>query len=73
MPAAHPTLVEQLTEREMDVLRLLAEGLTNPQISQRLIISAGTVKAHTAAIFRKLDVATRTQAVTVARRVGLLK
>lgn len=66
-------LVEHLTEREVEVLVLLAEGLTNPQIAERLIISAGTVKAHTASIFRKLDVANRTQAVTRARTLGLMK
>lgn len=67
------SLVEHLTEREIEILVLLAEGLTNPQIAERLIISAGTVKAHTASIFRKLDVANRTQAVTRARTLGLMK
>ena len=68
-PAA---LIEPLSERELEVLRLLAEGLTNPQIAARLVISTGTVKAHTAAIFRKLDANTRTQAVAKAREARLV-
>ena len=51
---------------------LLGEGLTNPQIAARLYISSDTVKAHTAAIFRKLDSSNRTQAVTVARNLGVI-
>jgi LuxR family transcriptional regulator, maltose regulon positive regulatory protein len=69
---APSALVEPLSAREMEVLHLLAEGLTNLQIAARLVISAGTVKAHTANIFRKLDVANRTQAVTRAREMGVL-
>lgn len=61
-----------LTVRELDVLRLLADGLTNPQIAQRLIVSAGTVKTHTLSIYRKLDVNNRTQAIRRARDLGLL-
>lgn len=71
-PAQPIELVEPLSERELEVLRLLAEGLTNAQIAERLVISTGTVKAHTAAIFRKLDTSNRTQAVTRAREVGLV-
>ena len=74
-PAGSPApvaLIEPVSERELEVLRLLAEGLTNPQIAARLVISTGTVKAHTAAIFRKLDANTRTQAVAKARAAGLL-
>lgn len=65
-------LIEPISERELEVLRLLAEGLTNPQIAARLVISTGTVKAHTAAIFRKLDANTRTQAVAKARAAGFI-
>lgn len=69
----HPIeLVEPLSERELEVLRLLAEGMTNAQIAERLVISTGTVKAHTAAIFRKLDTGNRTQAVARAREFGLV-
>ncbi len=71
---AHPvlSLIEPLSEREKEVLVLLAEGMTNAQIAARLVISTGTVKAHTANIFRKLDAANRTQAVAIAREAGLV-
>lgn len=65
-------LVEPLTEREMEVLGLLAQGLTNRQIAERLFIARGTVKAHAASIYGKLDVHNRTRAVTRARELGLL-
>lgn len=64
--------VEPLSEREMEVLRLIAEGLTNREIAQRLYISVSTVKRHTANIYGKLDVHNRTQAVAQARYLGVL-
>ena len=72
---AEPTrteMVDPLTPREIDVLRLLAAGLTNPQIAEQLVIGIGTVKTHTLNIYRKLDVANRTQAIVRARELGLL-
>lgn len=65
-------LVEPLTGRELEVLHLIAEGRTNKQIATQLIVSLGTVKAHTASIFRKLDVANRTEAVSQARHLGMI-
>jgi DNA-binding NarL/FixJ family response regulator len=62
----------QLTERQMQVLRLLAAGKPNKAICRELEIEEGTVKAHIATIFRVLDVVNRTQAATVAREAGLL-
>jgi ATP/maltotriose-dependent transcriptional regulator MalT len=47
-------------------------GKTNQEIAQQLIVAVGTIKTHAASIYRKLDVANRTQAVTQARRLGLL-
>ena len=67
----HP-LVEPLSERELEVLRLIAEGLTNQAIAQTLVVALGTVKAHTASIYGKLNVHSRTQAVARARELGLL-
>ena len=61
-----------LTAREREILRLLAAGMTNPQIAAQLIIGAGTVKTHTLHIYRKLDVANRMQAVARAQEAGLL-
>jgi DNA-binding NarL/FixJ family response regulator len=62
----------QLTERQMQVLRLLAAGKPNKAICRELNIEEGTVKAHIATIFRVLDVVNRTEAATVARETGLL-
>lgn len=62
----------QLTTRQMQVLRLLAEGKPNKTICRELEIEAGTVKAHIASIFRVLDVVNRTEAVAQARLLGLL-
>lgn len=61
-----------LSQREIDVLRLMAAGFTNPQIGKKLFVSTGTVKAHSAAIFRKLDVTNRTEAIAVAKDKGLV-
>ncbi len=65
-------LVEPLSDRELDVLRLLAEGLTNQEIGQKLYISLPTVKTHTANIYGKLGINSRKDAVTRARALGLL-
>jgi DNA-binding NarL/FixJ family response regulator len=63
-------LVQTLTPREEEVLRLLATGATNREISQRLFISELTVKMHLASIFRKLQVNDRTKAAIVALKAG---
>ena len=61
----------QLTPREHDVLRLLAEGLSNSAIATRLGLSLKTVNNNTSSIFSKLNVATRTEAAILARDRGL--
>jgi len=66
-------LVEPLTEREMEVLRYIAEGCSNPQIAGRLYISPNTLKAHAQNIFMKLNVHNRLQAVNRARELGLIE
>jgi two-component system, NarL family, response regulator YdfI len=63
---------EPLTARELEVLALMAQGLPNKSIAQRLIISEHTVKFHVGAILGKLGAASRTEAVTLAARQGLL-
>jgi len=65
-------LVEPLSQRELEVLHLIALGRTNQEIARQLIVAPGTVKAHTASIYRKLDVANRTEAVRRARDLGIL-
>lgn len=66
-------MAETLTPREIDVLQLLVEGLTNQAIAQVLGLSAGTVKSYVATILRKLEVSDRTQAAVKAIRAGLVK
>lgn len=65
-------LVENLTDRELEVLRHMAQGLSNPQIARLLYISPNTLKAHSQRIFAKLDVHNRLQAVSKAKRLGLI-
>ncbi len=67
-----PVLIEPLSGREIEVLRLIAAGLTNKEIAQRLCVSVRTVKYHTSNIFMKLEVASRSQAVVKARQTELL-
>lgn len=70
--AANDGLLEPLTEREMEILRLLMEGLSNRQIAQRLVIALGTVKTHVHNLCSKLGVSSRTQALARARELELL-
>lgn len=65
-------LIEPLSERELEVLRLVAEGFSNNQIADQLIVTVGTVKKHLNTIFGKLGVGSRTQAIVRAREVKLL-
>jgi ATP/maltotriose-dependent transcriptional regulator MalT len=65
-------LVEPLTPRELEILRLVAEGCSNQEIAHRLVVAEETVKSHTKAIHSKLGVQRRTQAVARARELGLL-
>jgi LuxR family maltose regulon positive regulatory protein len=71
LPTAQP-LIEPLSERELEVLRLIAQGLSNHEISQRLFLALSTVKGHNRVIFSKLQVQRRTEAVAHARELGLL-
>ncbi len=73
-PIVHPPspLVEPLSERELEVLRLTAAGLSNREIAQELIVAVSTVKTHLNNIYRKLDVSSRTQAVARARDLKLM-
>jgi LuxR family maltose regulon positive regulatory protein len=64
---------EQLSERELEVFRLMAGGATNQEIAEQLVITVGTVKSHINHILRKLDAHNRTEAVARARSLGLPK
>jgi LuxR family maltose regulon positive regulatory protein len=68
----HLPLIESLSERELEVLRLMADGLSNREIAERLIVALGTVKAHLHNVYGKLDVQGRTQAIARARELELL-
>jgi LuxR family maltose regulon positive regulatory protein len=65
-------LVEPLTSRELEILQLIADGLSNPEIAAALILTVGTVKAHTHHIYSKLNATNRVQAIARARGLGLL-
>jgi LuxR family maltose regulon positive regulatory protein len=69
---AFQPLIEPLSNRELEVLHLLGDGLSNSEIANKLTITVGTVKAHTASIYRKLNVNSRTRAVARARELNLL-
>ena len=66
-------LISRLSEREREVLGLLASGMSNAEIAQRLFLTDGTVKNYVSIIFAKLGVADRTQAAILAIRAGLVK
>lgn len=70
---ANERLVEPLSQREIEVLQLIALGKTNLEIAQHLVVARGTIKAHAASIYRKLDVTNRTEAVAKARQFGILQ
>ena len=61
-----------LSKRELEILGLLAEGLSNQEIAARLFVSLSTVKTHLQNLFQKLDVKRRTQAIEKAKRLGLI-
>ncbi|HLL38388.1 MAG TPA: LuxR C-terminal-related transcriptional regulator [Rubrobacteraceae bacterium] len=66
------SLIEPLSQRELEVLHLIAQGLSNREISERLFLAVITVKGHNRNIFRKLQVRRRTEAIARARELGLL-
>jgi LuxR family maltose regulon positive regulatory protein len=68
-----PVLIDPLTERELEVLRMIADGHSNQEIAEILIVTLGTVKAHISHIYNKLDVRSRTQAIIKANQLDLLK
>jgi DNA-binding NarL/FixJ family response regulator len=71
-PPPAPPAVDELTPREQEVLSLLTQGLSNPEICERLVISEATAKTHVARILQKLGLRDRVQAVIYAYESGLV-
>ena len=79
VPTYGPFVVNQasidrlgVTPRELEILQLIAEGLTNREIGERLFVSENTVKTHSANLFSKLNARRRTQAVSIAKEAGVI-
>ncbi len=72
VPSNAQPLIEPLSDRELEVLQHVAQGLSNREISERLYIALSTVKGHNRVIYEKLGVNRRTEAVARARELGLI-
>ena len=70
--SASPELVEDLSSRELEILELISQGLSNEAISKKLYLSLGTVKWHTTNIYGKLGVKNRTRAAALARELKII-
>jgi len=73
LPGPEPAVATSLSQREVEVLQMFADGLSTVEVGQRLYISAKTVKNHLVSIYEKLDARDRTQAVLTAVRMGIIR
>ncbi|MCA1846351.1 MAG: response regulator transcription factor [Actinobacteria bacterium] len=73
LPGPEPSVATSLSQREVEVLQMFADGCSTVEVGQRLYISAKTVKNHLASIYEKLDARDRTQAVLTAVRMGIIR
>jgi two-component system, NarL family, response regulator DegU len=73
LPGPEPMIATSLSQREVEVLQMFADGLSTVEVGQRLFISAKTVKNHLASIYEKLDARDRTQAVLTGVRMGIIR
>ena len=73
LPGPEPAVASSLSQREVEVLQMFADGLSTVEVGQRLYISAKTVKNHLVSIYEKLDARDRTQAVLTAVRMGIIR
>jgi LuxR family transcriptional regulator, maltose regulon positive regulatory protein len=71
-PASQSAMMEPLTARELEILRLIGDGHSNQAIADRLVVAVSTIKKHVNNIYGKLDVRSRTQALVRARELSLL-
>jgi DNA-binding NarL/FixJ family response regulator len=71
-PAADTSLIAGITDREREVLALVGQGLSNPEIAERLVISAATAKTHVARLFAKLEARDRVHLAIIAFEAGLV-
>lgn len=79
VPANHPFVLNEakladlgITKRELEILELIATGLSNREIAEKLFVSENTVKTHSSRLFEKLSARRRTQAVQIAKELGLI-
>ena len=79
VPATHPFTLNQqrlkdlgITRRELEILELIAQGLSNREIADKLFVSENTVKTHSSRLFDKLGAKRRTQAVQIGKELGLI-